>query len=76
MDFWDFDCKAGLSKDSAVATHVAALVAGVDALAREDAASVYVEVLARPAKRVPRPAVADATEGESAAPAAPAVSPA
>jgi hypothetical protein len=31
MDFWDFDCKAGLSKDSAVATHVAALVAGVDA---------------------------------------------
>lgn len=76
MDFWDFDCKAGLSKDSAVATHVAALVAGVDALAREDAASVYVEVLARPAKRAPRPAVADPTEGESAAPAAPAVSPA
>lgn len=76
MDFWDFDCKAGLSKESAVATHVAALVAGVDALAREDAASVYVEVLARPAKRAPRLAVADPTEGESAAPAAPAVSPA
>jgi len=55
VDFWDFDCKYGLQADAAEVVHVAALVAAIDALAKTQATSVYVEILAKHGKRAPKP---------------------
>ena len=55
-DFWDFDCKFGLTSESATVAHLATVIPQLDAAAREGAESVYVEILARDAKRKPRPA--------------------
>ncbi len=65
-DFWDFDCKFGLTSESATVAHLATVIPQLDAAAREGAESVYVEILARAAKRKPRPAgeaANDAAEG-------------
>ncbi len=61
-DFWDFDCKFGPTQDTAAVARVGELIALLDAHAREGGSQFYVEILARPGKRVPRP--------EGAAPAA------
>ena len=55
VDFWDFDCKCGLQAVDAEVVHVAALVAAIDALAKAQATSVYVEILAKHGKRTPKP---------------------
>jgi hypothetical protein len=70
MDYWDFDCKFGLAAESSEVAHLATLVGRVDAAAKEGAAQVYVEILARPAKRKPKPAV-PAEASTQPAPAAP-----
>ena len=55
IDFWDFDCKCGLQSEDAEVVHVAALVAAIDALAKAQATSVYIEILAKHGKRTPKP---------------------
>jgi hypothetical protein len=55
IDFWDFDCKCGLQAEDAEVVHVAALVAAIDALAKAQAKSVYIEILAKHGKRTPKP---------------------
>ncbi|HYP86368.1 DUF6172 family protein [Variovorax sp.] len=55
MDFWDFDCKAGADAAQAATVHVAELIAVVDAAAKAANPQVYVEILARPARRQWRP---------------------
>ena len=55
IDFWDFDCKCGLQAEDAEVVHVAALVAAIDALAKAQATSVYIEILAKHGKRTPKP---------------------
>jgi hypothetical protein len=60
VDYWDFDCKVGDSKENAAVVHLSALVSGIDQVAQSQAAQVYVEVLATHGKRQPRPVVADA----------------
>ena len=55
VDFWDFDCKVGLSTESAEVVKVSAVVESLDALAKEGAASVYVEILSKHGIRVIRP---------------------
>ena len=69
-DFWDFDCKFGLTPESAAPAHLATVIPQLDAAAREGATSVYVEVLARAAKRKPRPAgqAADEAANDAEAP--------
>ena len=65
-DFLDFDCKFGLTSESAAVAHLATVIPQLDAAAREGAESVYVEILARAAKRKARPAgeaANDAAEG-------------
>jgi penicillin-binding protein 1A len=52
----DFDCKFGLTAEAATPAHLATVIPQLDAAAREGATSVYVEILARAAKRKPRPA--------------------
>jgi hypothetical protein len=54
-DFWDFDCKVGPSAEAAEVVKVSAVVEGVDALAKEGATSVYVEILCKHGVRVIRP---------------------
>lgn len=52
VDFWDFDCKVGLTADSAEVVRVGALIEAVDAAAKTEAASVYVEILSKHGVRV------------------------
>ena len=55
IDFWDFDCKCGLQAADAEVVHLSALSAAIDALAKAQATSVYVEILAKHGKRTPKP---------------------
>jgi hypothetical protein len=55
VDFWDFDCKVGLTAESAEVVKVSAVVEGLDALAKQGAASAYVEILSKHGVRVIRP---------------------
>lgn len=57
-DYWDFDCKFGLEAASAQPAHLASLIGLVDTAAADNAAQVYVEILARPANRKARPPLA------------------
>jgi hypothetical protein len=69
-DFWDFDCRIGASEPEAALAHVAELGARLDALATTGATQAYVEILARAAKRKPRPQGGDTPERGSALSAA------
>jgi len=61
-DFWDFDCKFGLTPEAAEPAHLNSIIGLVDAAAKEGAGSFYVEILAKPGHRKARPAgEADAT---------------
>ncbi|MDP3859412.1 MAG: DUF6172 family protein [Stagnimonas sp.] len=64
-DYWDFDCRFGITPDTAEAAHLNSLIGLVDAAAREGADKVYVEILAKPGHRKARPAGAvEAEPGE------------
>jgi hypothetical protein len=54
VDFWDFDCKVGLSADTAEVVRVSGVIEAVDAAAKSGAASVYVEILSKHGVRVLR----------------------
>ena len=55
-DFWDFDCRFGRNKEVAEAAHLSALTGLINEVAAEGGPQFYVEILAKPGKRVPRPA--------------------
>ena len=55
IDFWDFDCKCGLQAADAEVVHLSTLIAAIDALAKAQATSVYIEILAKHGKRAPKP---------------------
>ncbi len=63
VDFLDFDCRLGLSADSAEVMHLAALISALDAAARGGATSVYVEILSKPGHRTKRPPEEEAAQG-------------
>lgn len=63
-DYWDFDCRFGPDSANAQPAHLASLIGLVDAAAADNAAQVYVEILARPANRKARPAAAAADVAE------------
>lgn len=56
VDFWDFDCRFGLSADTAASVHFGNLIEQIDAAAKAGATAVYVEVLAKNGHRKTRPA--------------------
>jgi hypothetical protein len=60
VDFLDFDCRVGATKETAEAVHLSALMSHLDAVAREGGEQAYVEVLAKPGVRRPRPPGASA----------------
>ena len=54
-DFWDFDCKVGMSDASSAAVHIAEIMAAVDALVIDGADQFYVEITSKPGHRAARP---------------------
>ncbi len=54
MDYWDFDCKFGITAQDATGVHFSTITALIDAAAQEGAAAFYLEVVAKGAKRAVR----------------------
>ncbi len=50
-DYWAFDCKIGASAETAQPVHVAELSGAVDAQVQGGAKRIYVEIVARAARR-------------------------
>jgi hypothetical protein len=70
VDYWDFDCKFGLTPETAEVVHLAAITASIDSVAREAGEEFYIEILVKPGHRKPRPPVdASAAEVPTDAPA-------
>jgi polyphosphate kinase 2 (PPK2 family) len=61
-DFWDFDCKVGLTADAAEMVRVSAVIEAVDTAAKSGAASVYVEILSKLGVRVLKAPTDEAVE--------------
>ena len=51
VDFWDFDCRAGKSPESALDVHVSEIVKPIDVAAVEKWEAIYIEILAKPGHR-------------------------
>lgn len=60
-DFWDFDCRFGLSEAAAEVIHVGAFMDRINEAAAAQAPAFYLELLAKPAQRnfVPRASALD-----------------
>lgn len=58
-DFWDFDCKYGASAADAQVIHVSEINQYISQAEAEQLESFYLEILAKPAKRTPRPETED-----------------
>ena len=52
FDFWDFDCRAGTSPESALPVHVSTLSKAIEETKGTSGDSCYVEILAKPKKRI------------------------
>lgn len=57
VDFWDFECKFGLTAEDAQTVHLSAVIPAIDAAAKEQVAQVYVEIITAHGKRKPKPVV-------------------
>ena len=55
-DFWDFDCKFGLTEDTAEVVHLANVITCIDTAAKDQAKQFYIEILAKHGVRAKRPA--------------------
>jgi len=55
VDFLDFDCRFGVAEAGAEPAHLSALGTLIDTAARDGAAQVFIEILARPGHRQARP---------------------
>nr|WP_145546726.1 DUF6172 family protein [Variovorax boronicumulans] len=63
MDFWDFDCRFGADEASAGIVHLSDITGLIDGVVKDGGQQFYVEIVARPAKRRPRPATEPAQDG-------------
>jgi hypothetical protein len=66
VDFWDFDCRFGVSEETATVVHFATILPLVDAAAKEGADAFYLEMLAREGRRTHRPRPLDTGDGGDA----------
>ncbi len=55
VDFWDFDCRFGATSETAESVVEAELMQRIDAFKQAGASQFYVEILAKPGHRAPRP---------------------
>lgn len=56
VDFWDFDCKFGVTEATAEVVHLGALTGLMDGVALTSGEQFYVEILAKHGHHKPRPA--------------------
>jgi hypothetical protein len=54
-DFWDFDCKFGNTADEAEVVQESELIACITTAETQNLTSFYVEVLAKPGSKPPKP---------------------
>lgn len=54
-DFWDFDCKVGTTVEAAHVVHVTALSKAIAQVLEEGGEACYVEIVAKPVKRMKKP---------------------
>ena len=54
-DYWDFDCKIGKEKDSAVEIHLSEINKSIDKLENANSEQFYIEILAKPGYRAKKP---------------------
>jgi hypothetical protein len=47
-DFWDFDCRFGVDKDSAEVIHLGSINKHIDEAEKNELESFYLEILAKP----------------------------
>ncbi|WP_310385927.1 DUF6172 family protein [Roseateles sp.] len=55
VEFWDFDCRFGSSEATAAVIEVADITARINAYAADKADAFYLELLAKPGVKKPRP---------------------
>ena len=63
VDFWDFDCKFGPTVEEAKVVHVAEIGKCIDAAEELELESFYIEILAKPGRRMKRLKPAPKREG-------------
>lgn len=68
VDYWDFDCRFGISEDSATSVHFATIMALVDAVAQDGGDVFYLELLAKHGVRTARPAEDNSADKPDAQP--------
>lgn len=51
VDFWDFDCRIGLSEEQAQVIHLNSIKKSISQLASEDKEGFYLEILVKPGFR-------------------------
>ena len=62
VDFWDFDCRFGVTPEAAEVVHLSALIGLIDGVAKDAGPQFYLEILAKPGHRKTKLAAgADAT---------------
>ena len=54
VDFWDFDCRFGVSEAVAATVHFATLTPLMDGIAKEGGEAFYIEILAKTGHRQSR----------------------
>lgn len=68
VDFWDFDCRFGTSKETAEVAHIAAITGLIDGVAKAGGDAFYLELLAKEGHRTAKPGgVADVAEDDDLA---------
>jgi hypothetical protein len=55
FDFWDFDCKFGVTEEDAGKIHPSEFNKCITRVQEQGIESIYVEILAKPGKRVRKP---------------------
>jgi hypothetical protein len=53
-DFWDFDCKYGVTESEAQVIELADINKYIDEAAAQNLSAFYLEILAKPSKRKPK----------------------
>ncbi len=53
-DYWDFDCKFGVTEESSEVVHLSAIITRIDEISKANGTQLYVEIIAKAVKRKPR----------------------
>jgi hypothetical protein len=64
VDYWDFNCKFGLTESSAQEVHLAEIIKKMDEVSRSGGDGFYVEILAAHGVRQRRPSFAEPRDQE------------